>query len=341
MKFSAEQISGILQGEIEGDPSVEVYKLAKIEEGEEGALTFLANPKYTNYIYETNASIAIVNKTFVAEKPVKPTLIRVDDARECFSRLLEYYNEVKLHKSGREEPLSIADSVKLGENLYLGAYSYIGENSQIGNNVKIYPHVFIGDNVKIGDDCVIFSGARIYSESVLGKECTIHSGAIVGADGFGYTPDANNEFKKVPQIGNVILEDKVDVGANTTVDRATMGSTLIRRGVKLDNLIQIGHNVEIGANTVIAAQTGIAGSTKVGKNCMIGGQVGIAGHLKIGDNVRIAAQSGIGSNVKDNSVIQGSPAFDIKEYLKSYVHYRKLPALVKRVQELEKAIKNI
>lgn len=336
MKFTAEQIAGILEGVVEGNPQVEVSKLSKIEEGEEGALTFLANPKYTHYIYSTKASIAIVNNTFKPEQDLSCTLIKVEDAYKAFSKLLEYYNQVKLNKSGIEQPSYISENVNKGDNIYIGAFTYIGNNVTLGNNVKIFPSSYIGDNVTIGDDTVVFSGAKIYSESVIGKNCVINSGAIIGADGFGFAPDENGEYSKVPQIGNVILEDFVDIGAATTIDRATLGSTIIRRGVKLDNQIQIAHNVEIGKNTVIAAQTGIAGSTKIGENCQIGGQVGIVGHITIGNNVKIQAQSGIGRNVKDNEVLQGSPALSYGDFNKSYVYFKNLPKIVKTVNDLEK-----
>lgn len=336
MKFTAEQIAGILEGVVEGNPQVEVSKLSKIEEGEEGALTFLANPKYTHYIYSTKASIAIVNNTFKPEQDLSCTLIKVEDAYKAFSKLLEYYNQVKLNKSGIEQPSYISKNVNKGDNIYIGAFTYIGNNVTLGNNVKIFPSSYIGDNVTIGDDTVVFSGAKIYSESVIGKNCVINSGAIIGADGFGFAPDENGEYSKVPQIGNVILEDFVDIGAATTIDRATLGSTIIRRGVKLDNQIQIAHNVEIGKNTVIAAQTGVAGSTKIGENCQIGGQVGIVGHITIGNNVKIQAQSGIGRNVKDNEVLQGSPALSYGDFNKSYVYFKNLPKIVKTVNDLEK-----
>ena len=338
MKFTAEQIAGILEGEVVGNPNAEVYKLAKIEEGTNGSLTFLANPKYQNFIYTTEASITIVNQSFEPEQPIKTTLIKVEDAYKSFSKLLEYYNQVKLMKSGIEQPSVISENVTYGENLYLGSFSYVGKNVKIGNNVKIYPNTFIGDNVTIGDNCVFFAGVRIYSETEIGNYCTIHSGTIIGSDGFGFAPSEDGTYSKIPQIGNVILEDNVEVGSCTTIDRATLGSTVIRKGVKLDNQIQIAHNVEIGENTVIAAQTGIAGSTKIGKNCQIGGQVGFAGHIVIGDNVRIQAQSGIGKNVKDGETIQGSPAFNYGDWNKSYVHFRNLPKIVADIDELKKKI---
>lgn len=338
MKFKASQIAEILEGDIVGNPNEEVSKLAKIEEGTKGSLTFLANPKYTQYIYNTKASITIVNKDFVPESSIDTTLIKVDDAYKSFSRLLEYYNQIKMNKTGIEQPCFIADSASYKDNVYIGAFSYIGENVKIGTNVKIYPNSYIGDNVEIGDNVTIFSGAKVYSECIVGNNCVLNSGAIIGADGFGFAPNEKGEYHKVPQIGNVILEDYVDIGAATTIDRATLGSTIIRRGVKLDNQIQIAHNVEIGKNTVIAAQTGIAGSTKIGENCQIGGQVGIVGHIIIGNNVRIQAQSGIGRNINDDEVLQGSPALTYGDYNKSYVYFKNLPKIVKTVNDLEKKL---
>lgn len=336
MKFTAQQIAGILDGDIEGNPDIEVHKLSKIEEGSEGSITFLANPKYNSYLYSTKASIAIVNKEFKPESKVKTTLIKVDDAYLAFTKILEYYNLVKFNKFGIEDPSFIAKSATYGEEVYIGAFSYISENVKIGSNVKIFPNSYIGDNVVIGDNTIIFAGAKIYSETIIGNNCVINSGVIIGADGFGFAPDENGEYKKIPQIGNVIIEDFVDIGAATTIDRATMGSTIIRSGVKLDNHIQIAHNVEIGKNTVIASQTGVAGSAKIGENCMIGGQVGIVGHITIGNNVKIQAQSGIGRNVKDNETLQGSPAFALSDYNKSYVHFKNLPKIVKDINDLEK-----
>lgn len=338
MKFTATQIAGILEGEVVGNPNAEVFKLAKIEEGTEGSLTFLANPKYAQYIYTTAATITIVNASFEPESEIKTTLIKVEDAYKAFSKLLEYYNQVKLMKSGIEQPTVISDSAVYGENLYLGSFSYIGNNVVIGDNVKIYPNTFIGDNVIIGDNSIFFSGVKVYSESVIGKNCMLHSGTIIGSDGFGFAPTEDGIYKKVPQIGNVILEDDVEIGACTTIDRATLGSTIIRKGVKLDNHIQIAHNVEIGENTVIAAQTGIAGSTKIGSGCMIGGQVGFAGHLVIGNNVKIQAQSGIGKNIPDGEAVQGSPAFNYGDYNKAYVHFRNLPKIVADLDIIKKKI---
>ncbi|HHC79299.1 MAG TPA: UDP-3-O-(3-hydroxymyristoyl)glucosamine N-acyltransferase [Flavobacteriia bacterium] len=339
MKFTAKQISEILDGEVDGNPNEEVFKLSKIEEGESGSLTFLSNPKYTSFLYTTKASVTIVNKSFVPEKEISTTLIKVDDSYKAFSTLLEYYNQVKLKKTGIEQPSFISESATIGENVYIGAFTYIGENTTLGNDVKIYPNVFIGDNVTIGDNTILFAGTKIYSESIIGKNCILHSGVIIGCDGFGFVPDKKGVYKSVPQTGNVIIEDNVDIGAATTIDRATLGATIIRKGVKLDNQIQIAHNVEIGKNTVIAAQTGIAGSTKIGESCLIGGQVGIVGHLTIGNNVRIQAQSGISRNVKDNEAVQGSPALPYSDYNKSYVHFKNLSKLNDKVHELEKMLK--
>ena len=340
MKFTAEQIAGILEGKVVGNPAAEVFRLSKIEEGAEGSLTFLSNSKYLNYIYSTKASVTIVNDTFEPELPLTTTLIKVQDAYLAFSKLLEFYNQVKLDKIGIEQHSFLSHSVKYGAKFYLGSFSYVGQNVILGDNVKIYPNCFIGDNVVIGDNLVLFAGAKIYSETIIGNNCTIHSGAVIGSDGFGFAPNADGTFKKIPQIGNVIIEDDVDIGSCTTIDRATMGSTIIRKGVKLDNQIQIAHNVEIGENTVIAAQTGIAGSTKIGKNGMIGGQVGIAGHLIIGNNVRIQAQSGVGRNIKDHEVLQGSPTLGYSDFNKSYVHFKNLPKIVAEIEALKKQLLN-
>ncbi|MCM4171026.1 UDP-3-O-(3-hydroxymyristoyl)glucosamine N-acyltransferase [Arenibacter sp. TNZ] len=336
MIFTASQIAGILEGDVEGNPEIAVHKLSKIEEGEKGALTFLANPKYTSYIYTTKASITIVNRDFVPDHHLETTLIKVDDAYKSFSKLLEYYNQVKNNKVGIEEPVFKSESASYGKDFYLGAFAYLGNNVIIGDNVKIYPNVYIGDNVTIGNGVVIFAGAKIYSETRIGNNCVVHSGVVIGADGFGFAPTENGEYITIPQTGNVIIEDNVDIGAGTTIDRATLGSTILRRGVKLDNQIQIAHNVEIGEHTVIAAQTGIAGSTKIGKYCKIGGQVGIVGHIVIGDRVKIQAQSGIGRNVKDDEILQGSPALNYGDYNKSYVHFKNLPKIINRLEHIEK-----
>jgi len=340
MEFTAQQIADLLEGKVEGDANVKVSRLSKIEEGEPGSLTFLANPKYEEFIYATRASLVIVNEGFVAEREVNSTLVRVKDAYKSFAVLLDTYNKIIQNKTGKEEPHYISKSAQIGQNPYIGAFVYVGENTVIGDNVKLYPGVYIGDNVKIGSDTTIFAGVKIYSETYIGKECRIHSGVVIGGDGFGFAPQDDSNYLKVAQIGNVIIEDYVEIGSTTTIDRATLGSTIIRKGVKLDNLIQVAHNVEIGDHTVIAAQTGIAGSTKIGRFCMIGGQVGIVGHLVIADKVKIAAQSGVGSSLtKEGEIIQGSPAFPIGEYKKSYVGFRKLPEIMSRLEELEKLIK--
>jgi UDP-3-O-[3-hydroxymyristoyl] glucosamine N-acyltransferase len=339
MKFTAEQIADILEGEVVGNPQAEVFRLAKIEEGTDGSLTFLANPKYQQYIYSTQATITIVNRNFEPESDIFTTLIKVDDAYQSFSKLLEYYNQVKLMKSGIEQPSVISENVTYGENLYLGSFCYIGKNVKIGDNVKIYPNTFVGDNVIIGNNTILFAGVRIYSETEIGTGCTIHSGAIIGSDGFGFVPNDEGVYSKIPQIGNVIIEDNVDIGSCTTVDRATLGSTVIKKGVKLDNQIQIAHNVVIGENTVIASQTGVAGSTKIGSNCIIGGQVGIVGHITIGNGVRIQAQSGVGKNIPDGDIIQGSPALGYNDFNKSYVHFRNFPKIVADIDELKQQIK--
>ncbi|MCD4745154.1 MAG: UDP-3-O-(3-hydroxymyristoyl)glucosamine N-acyltransferase [Bacteroidales bacterium] len=339
MEFSAKQIAKILNGKIEGNPEVTINNLSKIEDGKQGTLSFLANPKYTQYIYSTKASIIIVNKNFIPEHKVTGTLIKVEDPYSSFAKLLEVYNQIKLNKSGISEKAFIAESTKTGNNVYIGEFAVIGANAIIGKNVKIYPHVYIGDNVIIGENTTLFAGAKIYSDNIIGKNCKFHAGVIIGSDGFGFAPQSDNKFQKVAQIGNVIIEDNVEIGANTTIDRATLGSTIIRKGVKLDNLIQIAHNVEIGENTVIAAQTGISGSTKIGKNCMIGGQVGIIGHLIIADDVKIAAQSGIGASIeKKGAIVQGSPAFEVGKYKRAYVHFRNLSNITSRINELEKKI---
>ncbi len=337
MKFTAEQIAGVLEGEVVGNPLAEVSTLSKIEEGVDGSLTFLSNPKYVSYIYTTQASVTIVNKDFVPESPISTTLIKVEDAYGAFAKVLTFYAQaINDSKKGFEQPVFMSDDFKYGEDLYLGSFTYIGKNVVLGKNVKIYPNCYIGDNVTIGDNMLMHSGVRIYSDTVIGDDCCFHSGVIIGADGFGFAPNADNSYDKIPQIGNVVIENKVEIGAGTTIDRATMGSTIIRNGVKLDNQIQIAHNVEIGENTVIAAQTGIAGSTKIGQHCIIGGQVGISGHITIGNNVRIQAQSGVTKSMKDEETVQGSPAFNYNDYSKSFVHFKNLPKMVSQFNELLK-----
>lgn len=341
MEFTAQQIAGLLNGKIEGNGNVKVNSLAKIEEGKPGSICFLSNKLYTNHVYNTDASVVIINKDFVLDKPVKDTctLIRVEDAYGSFAKLLEIYYEIKQNKKGIEQPSFISASAKLGTDCYVGAFAYIGDNVKIGNNVKIYPHVFIGDGTTIGDNCTFFSGVKIYHDCVIGNHCTIHASTVIGSDGFGFAPNSENNYKKVPQIGNVIIEDHVEIGSNTSIDRATMGSTIIRKGAKLDNLIQIAHNVEIGENTVMAGGAFVAGSAKIGKNVMMGGQAGVVGHISVADGVKIAGQSGVGSTIeKENEIVQGSPAFAIGEYRRAYVLFRSLSKLNDRIKNLELTI---
>lgn len=342
MEFSAQQIAQLLNGTVEGNESVLVNNVSKIEEGAPGTLTFLANPVYTNFIYTTDASIVLVNKTLQLDKPVKTTctLIKVDNAYESFAKLLEIYVQVKGTKTGIEQPSFISTNAQIGTDCYVGAFAYIGQHVKIGNGVKIYPHTYIGDNSVIGDNTVLFSGVKVYHECIIGKNCIVHANTVIGSDGFGFAPNSGGQtFTKVPQLGNVVIEDNVEVGSNTSIDRATLGSTILHKGVKLDNLVQIAHNAVVGENTVIAGLTGVAGSSKVGKNCMIGAQVGVAGHLKIADGVKIAGQSGIGANIdKEGEIVQGSPAFSIGDYKRSYVLFRSLPKLNEKINELAKKI---
>jgi UDP-3-O-[3-hydroxymyristoyl] glucosamine N-acyltransferase len=336
MKFNAIQISEMLNGVIEGDPGATVHTLSKIEEGQEGSLSFLANPLYTQYIYTTDASIVIVNKTFVAERPFRTTLIRVDNAEMAFARLLELYNQIKSDKKGISSLSFIAPSAKLGDNIYIGEFVVIGEEVQIGKNVKIYPHVSIGDNNVIGDNTVIYSGVRIYSGNVIGNKCVVHAGVVIGSDGFRFVPGPDGNTK-VAQIGNVIVEDDVEIGANCAIDRATLGSTILRKGVKLDNLIHIAHNVEVGENTCIAAGTGIAGSTKVGKNCLISGHVAMTGHITIADGTILGGATGVSKSLtKPGQTYLGAPALEVTKFRKSYVYFRNLPEIVERLERLEK-----
>lgn len=339
MEFKAQIIAAFLNGEIEGDADATVTTVAKIEEATPGTLAFLANPKYNHYLYTTKATIVLVNKDLQLEQPISCTLIRVADAYAAFASLLELYQNAKQQKVGISTQACIEQSAKLGEDAYVGPFAYIGENVTIGKNAKIYPHVYIGDNTVIGDNATIYSGVKIYHECVLGNNVTIHASSVIGADGFGFAPSAANQYKKIPQIGNVVIEDYVEIGANACIDRATMGSTIIRKGVKLDNLIQVAHNVEVGENTVMAAQSGIAGSTKVGANCMFGGQVGIAGHITIANGVKLAAQTGIGNSLKiEDQILMGAPGIDIRNFQKSTIVFKNLPDLAKQVSELKKEI---
>jgi len=339
MQFTALELSLLLNGTVEGDPSVSVNQLAKIEEAKPGSLSFLANPKYEQYLYGTEASIVIVNNDLVLTAPTNATLIRVENAYSAFSVLLEKYNKIKLNKTGIEQPCFIHPSAQIGENVYIGAFAYIGPNVKIGNNCKIYPNTYIADDVIIANDVTLFSGVKVYFDCVIGNNVIIHSGTIIGADGFGFAPVGDGTYSKISQIGNVIIEDDVEIGSNTTVDRATMGSTIIRKGVKLDNLIQIAHNVEIGANTVVAAQTGISGSAKVGENCIVGGQVGIVGHISIAKGSQIQAKAGIGRTITDEGKKwAGAPAVSFADNMRSVIVLNRLPELEKRVIELEKII---
>lgn len=343
MQFTAEQIAELLQGVVDGDPQVLVNDLAKIEEARSGTLTFLANPVYTEHIYRTKATIAIVEHGFAPAQalPKTLTLIRVADPRMAFTQLLERNSELRYEKKGIEQPSFVSPTAKLGKNVYVGAFSYVADDVVLDDGVKVFPNCYIGDGVRLGAHTRIHAGVKVYHGTVMGKHCVVHSGAVIGADGFGFVPNAKGEYEKMPQVGNVIFEDRVEVGANTTIDRATLGTTYIREGTKLDNLIQVGHNADIGRHNVIVSQAGIAGSTKVGDHNQIGGQVGIAGHLTIGNGVRIAAQSGIGGHIADGSTVQGSPAFPKRDHDRSQVVFRKLPELLKRIEELEKEVSRL
>ena len=338
MEFSLEQLAGILGGTVEGDSTQKVYRLDKIQEGQPGSIAFLANARYESFLYETAATAVIVSQDFVASKPFQTTLIRVKDAYTGFTTLLEAYQQLnQAALVGVEEPSYLAESSSMGENGYRGAFSYIGKNCILGKGVKIYGQAYIGDRVKIGDGTVIYAGAKIYNDTQIGKQCVIHSGAVIGSDGFGFAPQADGTYKTIPQVGNVILEDMVSIGANSTIDRATMGSTLIRKGVKIDNQVHIAHNVVIGENTVIAAQTGISGSTEIGKNCVLAGKVGIAGHLKIADHTTIGGNTGINKSIKTSGkTLFGFLAMDLNHFLRSYSVFKNLDDLQKRIQQLEK-----
>ena len=337
MVFSAKQIADYLKGEIVGDPNVTVSNFSKIEEGKTGTISFLANPKYTPYIYTTEADIVLVNSDFVPEKPIKATLVKVPNAYAALASLLEMVNSATPRKSGLEEMSFVSPTATLGEEVYVGAFAYIADNVKIGSKSMIHPQVYVGDNVTIGEGCILYPGVKIYSNCVIGDRCIIHSGAVIGADGFGYSKESE-AYHKIPQIGNVVIEEDVEIGANTTIDRAVMGSTVIRRGVKLDNLIQIAHNCDIGEHTAMAAQVGVAGSTKIGENCVLGGQVGIGGHITIGKNSQVGAQSGIISNTKEGSEIMGSPAIPVKSFFKSSIIVPKLPDMYRQLNAMEKEL---
>lgn len=340
MKFTATQISAMLNGVIEGNPEATVSSLSKIEEGQPGSLSFLANPLYTQYIYSTDASIVIVAKSFVAEHPVKTTLVKVDNPEIAFAKLLEVYNQVKNSKTGISSLAFISPSAKIGENVYLGEFAVVGENVVVGNNVKIHPHVSIAENSIIGDNTVLFAGVKIYSDNQIGKNCILHAGVVVGSDGFRFAqgPEGNT---KIAQIGNVLIEDDVEIGANCAIDRATLGSTILRKGVKLDNLVHVAHNVEIGENTVMAAGTGVAGSTKIGKNCLISGHVSFTGHITVADGTQLGGATGVSKSLtKPGQAYLGSPALEVGKFRKSYVYFRNLPEIVERLERLEKLEKN-
>lgn len=341
MEFTAQQIAQLLEGKVIGNENTKVSTLCKIEEGKEGGLSFLANEKYSHYIYDSSASVVIVNESFKPEREVKPVQIVVKDAYASFAKLLEIYNQYVLNKSGVSSLAFISQSATVQEGAYVGEFAFIGEGAKIGKRAKIYPQVYVGDNVTIGDDVTLFAGVKIYHDCVLGSRCTLHSGVVVGADGFGFAPLADGTFKKIAQIGNVILEDDVEIGANATVDRSTMGSTIVHKGVKLDNLTQVAHNCEVGANTVMSAMSGLAGSTKIGENCFIGGQVGFAGHLTVGNGVKIGAKTGVMSDVKDGETLFGIPSWNAHSYMKSYAYFRRLPDMEKRIAELEKRLKDL
>jgi len=342
MNFSAAQIALLINGKIEGDVNTSINSFGKIEEAREGQLAFLANPKYEDHLYTTQASVIIINEALQLRQPVTATLIRVPDAYTAFATLLAKYQEMmRQQMSGVQQPSYIAKTASYGQNVFIGAFACLGENVKLGNNTKIFSHVFLGENVKVGENTIIHPGVKIYQDCIIGSNVTIHAGAVIGSDGFGFAPQPDGSFKKVPQIGNVVIEDDVEIGANTTIDRATIGSTIIKAGAKLDNLIQVAHNVEVGNSTVIAAQTGISGSTKIGKNAMIGGQVGIVGHLQIGDGAKINAQSGVTKSVEAGKAVTGSPAYDYTAALRSQSISRKLPELEKRVKELEALIKQL
>ncbi len=342
MNFSASQIALLINGKIEGDANASVKSFGKIEEAKQGELAFLANLKYEDHLYTTQASVIIINETQILKQPVTATLIRVADAYTAFATLLATYQEMmRQQMNGIQQPSYIAKTASYGENIFIGAFSYLGENVELGNSTKIFPNVFLGDNVRVGDNTVIHPGAKIYQDCVIGNNVTIHAGVVIGSDGFGFAPQPDGSFTKVPQIGNVVIEDDVEIGANTTIDRATIGSTIIRSGAKLDNLIQIAHNVEIGNSSVIAAQSGVSGSTRLGKYVMVGGQVGIVGHLQIGDGVKINAQSGVTKSIEKGKAVTGSPAHDYTAALRSQAISRKLPELEKRVKELEELVRQL
>jgi UDP-3-O-[3-hydroxymyristoyl] glucosamine N-acyltransferase len=338
MEFTALQIASFLKGEVIGDQNVKINNVSKIEKGEPGTLTFLANPKYEPYIYETKASVVLVNRTFKPNKEIKATQIRVEDAYKSLALLMDLYTQSIPTKKGIEEPSFISPSANVGENTYIGAFAYIDEQVTIGANVQIHPHCWIGKQTVIKDNSVIFAGVKLYPETKIGEGCIIHAGAVIGADGFGFAPQEDGTYKKLNQIGHVIIEDDVEIGANTTIDCATMGATIIHKGAKIDNLVQIGHNVEVGDNTVIASQAGIAGSSSVGKNCIIAGQVGIAGHLKLGNRVTLAGKTGVNHNLEDNSTHMGQFSIDAKRFRRAYAVFKNLPEVYRDLNKMKREV---
>jgi len=342
MKFTASQIAALLGGTVEGDPNAEVWNVAKIEEGAPGMLSFLANPKYTPYLYTTTSSVVIVNKDFEAKAPVAATLIRVEDAYASFAKLLAYYDQMSQDKRGISSLAFVAASAQCGENLYLGEFAFVGENAKIGNNVKLYPQVYVGDGVVIGDDTVLYPGVKLYRNTVIGKRCIVHAGAVIGADGFGFAPQEDGHYEKIPQVGNVVIDDDVEIGANTTIDRSTMGSTHVHKGVKLDNLVHLAHNVEVGENSALAAQVGVSGSTHLGKNCVVGGQSGFVGHLHIADGSKFGGQCGIMGSIKEeNQEFMGTPIQPLRQYLVSNARFRHIDEMARRLDALEKELERI
>ena len=342
MKFTASQIAALLGGTVDGDPNIELWNVAKIEEGAPGMLSFLANPKYTSYIYETKSSAVIVNDSFVPEKPVSATLIRVQDAYASFGKLLSIYDQMSQQKEGVSSLAFVAATAQCGDNLYLGEYAFIGENARIGNNVKIYPQVYVGDGCVIGDGTTLYPGVKLYRNTVVGKRCILHAGAVIGADGFGFAPQADGHYEKIPQVGNVMIDDDVEIGANTTIDRSTMGSTRIHKGVKLDNLVHLAHNVEVGENSALAAQVGVSGSTHLGKNCVVGGQSGFVGHLHIADGSKFGGQCGVMGDIKqENQEFMGTPIQPLRQYLVSNARFRHIDEMARRLDALEKELKEL
>ena len=339
MKFLASQIASLLNGTVEGDPNTEVWNVAKIEEGASGMLSFLANPKYIPYIYETKSSVVIVNKDFVAEKPIAATLIRVDDAYASFAKLLAFYDQLSQDKKGVSSLAFVSSTAKCGEGLYLGEFAFIGENVTLGNNVKVYPQVYVGDGCVIGDNTVLYPGVRLYRNTIIGQRCIIHAGAVIGADGFGFVPREDGHYEKIPQVGNVMIDDDVEIGANTTIDRSTMGSTHVHKGVKLDNLVHLAHNVEVGENTAMAAQVGVSGSTHLGKNCVVGGQTGFVGHLHIADGSKFGGQCGVMGSIKEeNQEFMGTPIQPLRQYLVSNARFRHIDEMARKLEALEKEL---